>query len=419
MLAEVLQADDLLAECAAMRTGSLSDRDLRITLDVVARIQARVAAITAHLVRDIDVRGIPAVDGVRKTAWWLAQRLRVNPSVAARLVTLADTVDRCAGLDEALGSGGISAAHVEVIAAAVQDLPVRVGVDKATAALSDLIGLAGQFDPAVVGKCGERILAHLDPALAEKTDREKAEREEKRAAASRALTLTDLGDGRFRLSGLLPAEGAAIVNAAIDPLTKPAGAAGTDPRTPTQRRADALVGVCELALRTGELPDNGGDRPQVVVTVDYDTLCGQLGCGLLDTGHRLSPETVRRMACDALIIPGLLNGTSKPLDIGRAKRAVDGAIRRALVLRDGGCAFPGCDRHPRWCHAHHVQHWSRGGATSLHNTALLCGFHHRMIHHSDWDIRIATDGLPEFLPPSFIDPERRPRRNPYHRRQAA
>ncbi|MFF5054073.1 HNH endonuclease signature motif containing protein [Micromonospora sp. NPDC000663] len=86
------------------------------------------------------------------------------------------------------------------------------------------------------------------------------------------------------------------------------------------------------------------------------------------------------------------------------------------MLRDGGCAFPGCDRPSRWCDGHHVRHWADGGVTALGNAVLLCGHHHRRIHQGDWTVRIAPDGQPEFLPPGWLDPLRTPRRNLYHRR---
>ncbi|HZN20175.1 MAG TPA: DUF222 domain-containing protein, partial [Micromonosporaceae bacterium] len=152
---------------------------------------------------------------------------------------------------------------------------------------------------------------------------------------------------------------------------------------------------------------------QVVVTVDYDLLTRQLGPGLLDTGQNLSPQTVRRLACDARVLPAVLDGAGQPLDLGRQRRLVTGALRRALVLRDGGCAFPGCDRPARWCQGHHVQSWADGGPTRLSNIALICTFHHRLLHHGGWSVHIAPDGRPEFTPPTWVDPAQRPRRNHY------
>ena len=103
------------------------------------------------------------------------------------------------------------------------------------------------------------------------------------------------------------------------------------------------------------------------------------------------------------------------LNLGRARRLFTGAVRRALILRDGGCAFPGCDRPHRWCDGHHLRAWADGGTTDLDNGVLLCRFHHRQIHHSGWDVRLGTDRKPEFLPPTHLDPLRRPRRNTHHR----
>jgi hypothetical protein len=131
----------------------------------------------------------------------------------------------------------------------------------------------------------------------------------------------------------------------------------------------------------------------------------------------ISPTQAWRLACDAKILPAVLGGDGAVLDLGRTRRLFDGPLRRALVLRDGGCAFPQCDRPPRWCHAHHLTHWVDGGATCLDNAVLLCGAHHRVIHRGEWTVRLGPDRLPEFIPPAHTDPEQRPRRNTFHRRQ--
>ncbi|HCT81545.1 MAG TPA: HNH endonuclease, partial [Micromonosporaceae bacterium] len=161
--------------------------------------------------------------------------------------------------------------------------------------------------------------------------------------------------------------------------------------------------------------DNGGDRPQIVVTMNFDDLAAKTGAGMLDTGGMLAPEAVRRLACDAALLPAVLGGQGQVLDVGRERRLFTGPLRRALVLRDGGCAFPGCDRPPRWTDGHHIKHWADGGTTSLDNAVLLCGYHHRLIHRNEWHVRIASDGLPEFLPPHYMG-QQTPRRNTFHRR---
>jgi hypothetical protein len=176
------------------------------------------------------------------------------------------------------------------------------------------------------------------------------------------------------------------------------------------------VEICRLALNTGKLPENGGDRPQVTVTINFDNLRDQIGAATLDTGERLTPAQARRLACDAQLLPAVLGTHGQVLDLGQSRRLITGALRRALVLRDGGCAFPGCDRPPRWTEGHHIQPWSNGGATSLDNSVLLCGPHHRVIHHSTWQVRLGPDQQPEFIPPGHVDLEQRPRRNIYHHR---
>jgi hypothetical protein len=277
-----------------------------------------------------------------------------------------------------------------------------------------------------LGRLGQRIFEVVAPDEAGKQALDELERAERRAWHDRGLWLTDVaGTSRVRLTGWLDQDGAASVRAALDPLSAPrtmrrAGndTDGDDTRSPAQRRVDALVEVCRLASACGQLPDNGGDRPQVVVTIDFESLRQQVGTGTFDDGSHLSPAAARRLACDAGIIPAVLGTASQTLDLGRQTRLATGPLRRALVLRDRGCAFPGCDRPPRWTDAHHIVHWSDGGPTDLGNLALLCGHHHRLIHHSEWQIRInPKDGLPEFTPPAYIDADQRPRRNKNHRRE--
>ncbi|MGH3622682.1 MAG: HNH endonuclease signature motif containing protein, partial [Sciscionella sp.] len=111
----------------------------------------------------------------------------------------------------------------------------------------------------------------------------------------------------------------------------------------------------------------------------------------------------------------VLGTHSEPLDLGRGHRLITLALRRALILRDRGCVFPNCERPARWCDGHHIVPWFHGGATDITNCALLCRTHHTLMHHDhcEWDIHM-VNGHPEFLPPKYIDPERKPLRNTLH-----
>ena len=121
---------------------------------------------------------------------------------------------------------------------------------------------------------------------------------------------------------------------------------------------------------------------------------------------------MRQIACDADIIPVLLGGGGRVLDIGRASRIFPPHIRKALIARDRGCAFPGCTIPATWCEAHHIDYWSRGGTTGTENGTLLCSHHHHVIHKEHWTIQLTT-GIPWFIPPPHLDPRRQPRRNHY------
>jgi hypothetical protein len=116
------------------------------------------------------------------------------------------------------------------------------------------------------------------------------------------------------------------------------------------------------------------------VSVDYDTLSSRVGeAGLVDFDTRLSASAVRRLACDAEILPLVLGSRSQVLDVGRSSRLVTPGLWHALVARDRHCAFPGCTRMPIACDAHHVRHWADGGATALDNLVLLCRTHHTVV----------------------------------------
>jgi hypothetical protein len=176
-----------------------------------------------------------------------------------------------------------------------------------------------------------------------------------------------------------------------------------DPREHGARLWDALVATARHGLDTGLPPETHGTRPRLVVTVDHDTLKAGLearGVATTADGLDLPAGVVRRLACDADLVPAVLGGHGEVLDVGRTRRLVTPAIWTALVLRDRHCTFPGCTRPPLMCHAHHLTHWIHGGTTSLPNLALVCGHHHRVIHHTPWRIRLNPhDNKPEYRPP--------------------
>lgn len=113
----------------------------------------------------------------------------------------------------------------------------------------------------------------------------------------------------------------------------------------------------------------------------------------------------------------VLDPHGKPLSVGRTYRSVTPAIWAALLARDTGCAFPACTAPAAHCRAHHIRHWADGGDTSLANGVLVCERHHVTVHHRGWQVQLDEHGIPEFVPPPWIDYTQKPRRNHHWRIQ--
>jgi hypothetical protein len=164
-----------------------------------------------------------------------------------------------------------------------------------------------------------------------------------------------------------------------------------------------------------------GERPHLTLTVGVDTLMGVRalgealtgppgGTGELDHTGPVASDVARRLACDASVRRVVVGPGSEPLDVGRRSAVVPPAMRRAVIVRDRHCRFPGCDRPQAWCDAHHVVHWADGGPTALHNLVLLCRRHHRMVHAPGGFGLTLEDRRPVFRRPdgSVLEDDRGP-----------
>ncbi len=304
-----------------------------------------------------------------------------------------------------LTAGAISPTHVRIIAAAMRRIPDGIHPETAAQAEQTLATAARRFDPAALGTIAERLLAHLDPDGPEPVEEPDTRRE---------LRVRTGADGIVSLTGKLDPEGGARVLEVLGSLNarRPPVEGVPDNRSESRRNADALVEAMTSLLDEGELPTRGGQRPHLVLTMGLNELIDGLGSAALDTGGHLSAAEARCLACDATIIPMVLGSDSMPLDLGRHQRLASAALRDALAHRDGGCAFPACQRPPRYCHAHHIVSWLDDGNTSLRNMCLLCEYHHTIVHRQGWHIRLDGRGRPEFLPPKAIDPARLPLHDP-------
>ncbi len=373
----------------------------------------RLEAVWSHQVAIAHERGAAAADGYVSTAAFLRHACHLSPGIARDRVETAIAVQQHPAVAEVFAEGAISVRHVCVITTALADLPGDLAAD----AEPVLVEAALNYDTKRLAQIARRVRLIADPDGA--ADRDARHHE------TRWLDVSTTIDGLVALTGLLDAESGAVFRTWLDAATPPP--VDGDQRTGAQRRADALVDLARTALDSGHLPADGGQRPHVLITVDLATLQDRSAVpGELAWAGPISPRTARRLGCDAATtrvlvagpdapaggplpvppaeqlwaaLPAALRGPTQVLDVGRATRTIPPAIRKALVVRDQGCTFPGCDRPPPWCDAHHVKHWADGGETALSNLVLLCRRHHTVVHNQHWKIAVHDNGSVDFAAP--------------------
>lgn len=407
-----------LSALAARSWQDASDEVLVETLTALQEVRAALGGVDAAVLAAVDRRDLARTSlGWGSTAEWYTHLAGCRRGAGRRAVEHARMLagDRSATL-EAMQAGQVSPEQAAVLLDAVDELPGDS--DLRGRAEARLVEKAGHLTATDLERTAVGLVQELDPDGAARAAEQRKERLDRAAHHRRFLSITDDGAGGVRLRGRGTTEDAAVIRAALVPLTSPVGAVDPatgarvpDPRDHGARLWDALVRACQHSLDTELGPESHGARPRLSVVLPWDVLApdghaspadggGPPGTGgRTEDGIDLTPGTVRRLACDADVVPVVLGSDGEVLDVGRQTRVVPVGLWRALVVRDGGCSFPGCSRPPLMCHAHHVVPWAEGGPTSLENLAMLCGAHHRLVHGSPWRIRLAPDGKPEFLPP--------------------
>lgn len=403
----------------------VDDTQTVAALDAAYALVAKSQALVMRLIGEADSRGVGSDAGAPSLQAWLKARYRLRAGDAKRDVELArllargegtgdsdsrgcDTSARREGaaVGDALWSGSVTVEQARVIGHALEELPVEASVDSRVLAETILVGQASDYDPAVLARLGHRILEVIDPDAADRHLATVLEREARDAERLRSATRFSDGHGSVFYKLRVPVADDAHLWPVLDTLAAPIPETDgvRDERAPQQRMADAFVETFRRVSLDGGLPQAGGDRPRALITMNLHQLQQGLGAGtLVDTGDQLAPSSVRQLCCDADIIPRVLGTPGVNLDLGRAARCFTGSVRLAVIARDQGCIHPGCERPPRWCDVHHVVPWWRGGTTNPNNGVLLCGYHHKLHESGDWHIQFASDGIPECLPPPWID----------------
>ncbi|WP_167399075.1 HNH endonuclease signature motif containing protein [Arthrobacter pityocampae] len=465
ILAARLAEDHHLAGDEQPTSGSLLARAEQSVAATAPVGSAASAASTASAVAGTSSG--PAGNGFRDCADFLRATLGIGRAEARRRLSLADLVlpylsptgapvpPRLATLGAAVTSGRVSGRAATVVAQALQRVDSFATPQQLTSMEHHLTRQAMEADEDILRVLARRWEGVLDQDGQEPTEKVLRARQgvflrgrrhglhlleigatdeqfevlatvmnstaNPRSTAGRAEAAMT-GPGTVDASGISGVRGAESTASADGTGTGTAdhGTAGGNvafadppPSTRAQTLLDGLVAACRIALSTAALPTAGGHRPQVMVTIDYKDLMGATQrAGYAVFSGQMSAGSIRKLACDADIIPLVLGSSGQVLDVGRAQRLFPPHLRRALVARDKGCAFPDCSIPASWCEAHHLKPWSRGGATSIDNGVLLCSRHHHVIHQGAWTVQ-SRYGVPWFTAPRALGPPGNARRNRY------
>jgi hypothetical protein len=334
-------------------------------------LRGRLEAVVTRAVGALHVTGDCAMDGAASTRSWLTWQASLSGGDAARLIRCGTALRSLPALSSAVESGRISLGQIDAIVTAVGDRIDTFAHDEAM--IVDLVADLSVKDTGVVAR---RWAANHDAQ--QRHDEPDVTRPE---PASR-LSLSPLVDG-WRLDGdLTDGDGQTIADAIR--LFDPGRIEGF---TPAQRRASGLVAACAFALAHRDTDKPARHRPQVSVHI---TLDGEVAT--TDDGKVIAGPWLDTTLCDCDVTRVLWSKDGEILDYGRKTKLISDGLRRAVITRDHHCRFPGCDRPASWTDVHHVRHWKRGGRTSIKNSALLCSFHHHLIHRPGWELELVPDG---------------------------
>lgn len=367
---------------------------LRSRVQVLRRLEGMAAAALAATVGALARSGAIERDGASSTTAWVAQETGRSRREASRTTRLSAALPDMPATAAALATGGVTPEAADTIARAAKD--GRLGSPDQVE--STLLPLASDGP--------DRLRSHVR-RLTQQADGAAMLRDERQQRARRRVALSQGDDGMWDLHGRLTAEVGNRFRTLLDAVDErdPAGTPTDQRRRPDQRLADALERVVDMGLDLGALPTVGGvTRPHVSVLVDLTTFDADLSdpedadrpvrpddpawAALPGAetawGGALSPQTARRICCDAGISRVVTAGPSQVLDVGRETRDWTTAQRRAVNARDRSCRGPACGRPIGWTQIHHLRWWRHDGETNLDNGLALCSSCHDLIHHAGW-----------------------------------
>ena len=422
--------DCALDELADPRHELAGDHDQHALLRGALFAGARLDAWTRQWAARLDTREATWNTHGTSTATWLADTANLTRREATALIAGGREQTRFSLIGHAAQAGHILPTQATAITDVLDQLPTDFPTPTVDRAQEMMVEFAATHNSTELRRLTNHLLEVLAPETAEELEAARLERQARAAQRNRHLTFTPDHHGSILIRGSLPVMAAEPLIRIVEAYAAAEKRAldALDPNaeylTPAMRRADGLLAMINHHTQQALAPVHGGDRPRISIVMSYDKLAkaahdnGLLTGALTNTGEPVPAGLLRQLLCDADLLPVVLGGPSQILDVGQTQRFVTPTQRAALEIRDGGCVFPGCDKAPQDCHAHHIIPWWQGGPTDLANLVLVCAHHHGIVEPSRdpttdrWQIRLAPDHTPEVIPPRRVDPHQQPDATP-------
>jgi hypothetical protein len=408
----VAAAQDRVREAAAVSAGSVSTSELGAAIAALSELESQVVALRLSLSAEADERGVSELTADTGTDAWLA-RLTGEPReiMGGGLWVAKMLQNRCHHTREALAAGRLRLSQAKVIVRAVHRAPAGITSEQVADAEQSLIAMA-TGEGTITGRpmtatrqAARRMFATMSAELADQMESDQLTEESRRAHHNTWMVLDDNGDGTWSGRFTLPELQGRWLRQALERLSSPRRLCrdatgnlvvdetidnGLNNLSWTEHLGQAF---CELIEHLPTAGYTNGNAATIVAHLDLGDLVTGVGAATLDGGVRISAGEVRRLACEASILPLVLNGDSVPLDLGRGQRIHSHHQRLALSATHDTCAVTGCERPFAWCEIHHHRlRWAHGGRTDLDNGLPLCGYHHRRAHDDRWDLRQHASG---------------------------
>ncbi|GAA1941826.1 HNH endonuclease signature motif containing protein [Nocardioides hwasunensis] len=409
--------------------------DKAVALRELVAAEAQLAELRLRVLADAG--DVAAATAAKDAAGWLAHHTRTRFADARADLALAQAMDRCRPvLAAAMREGTATLAQAHVVRRALEALPASVDVETTARAEAFLVEQTAQLGPKELGRVGRRILDVVAPEIAEAAEAARLAELEANAEQQTRLTMRRLGDGTTRISSRVADAVATRFATYLEAYANPrrevsstrvdadrAGGAAAEEATAQATAHDPVIRLAYPrrmgrafaafleAIDPSRLPIHGGDATTIVITIPLEKMQSDLaaadliGGGLVPGddsdgsdagGDRITAAQARRLACNARILPMVLGGRSRPLDLGRARRLFSAGQRIAMAIRDRTCRGEGCDVPATWCEAHHLEPWQRGGRTDLDEGILFCSHHHHRAHDPAYTAERLPDGDTRF-----------------------